>query len=89
MKSVQSLTLSLFPTLTFMCKAAFPRAKFLCHILHALQSSLTDFCGIITVNLYSMTDTDEKWNNNNYNFGINDCRACNRWQRKCGRVLDP
>ena len=41
-------------------KAAFPRAKFLCHISHALQSLLTDFCGIITVNLYSRTDTDEK-----------------------------
>ena len=67
----------------------FPRAKFLCHISHALQSSLTDFCGIITVNLYSRTDTDEKWINNNYNFGINDCRACNLWQRKCGRVLEP
>ena len=24
-------------------KAAFPRAKFLCHISHALQSLLTDF----------------------------------------------
>ena len=70
-------------------KAAFPRAKFLCHILHALQSLLTDFCGIITVNLYSRTDTDEKWINNNYNFGINDCRACNLWQRKFGRVLEP
>ena len=30
---------------------------FLCHISHALQSLLTDFCGIITVNLYSRTDT--------------------------------
>ena len=70
-------------------KAAFPRAKFLCHISHALQSFLTDFCGIITVNLYSRTDTDEKWINNNYNFGINDCRACNLWQRKFGRVLEP
>ena len=27
--------------------------------------------------------------NNNYNFGINDCRACNLWQRKFGRVLEP
>ena len=35
------------------------------------------------------TDTDEKWINNNYNFGINDCRACNLWQRKFGRVLEP
>ena len=70
-------------------KAAFPRAKFLCHISHALQSLLTDFCGIITVNLYSRTDTDEKWINNNYNFGINDYRACNLWQRKFGRVLEP
>ena len=26
-------------------KAAFPRAKFLCHISHALQSLLTYFCG--------------------------------------------
>ena len=52
-------------------EAAFPRAKFLCHISHALQSLLTDFCGIITVNLYSRTDTDAKWINNNYNFGIN------------------
>ena len=69
--------------------AAFPRAKFLCHISHALQSLLTDFCRIITVNLYSRTDTDEKWINNNYNFGINDCRACNLWQRKFGRVLEP
>ena len=59
-----------------MSKAAFPRAKFLCHISHALQSLLTDFCGIITVNLYSRTDTDEILINNNYNFGINDCRAC-------------
>ena len=33
-------------------KAAFPRAKFLCHISHALQSLLTYFCGIVTVNLY-------------------------------------
>ena len=32
----------------FSCKAAFPRAKFLCHISHALQSLLTDFCGIMT-----------------------------------------
>ena len=70
-------------------KAAFPRAKFLCHISHALQSLLTDFCGIITVILYSRTDTDAKWINNNYNFGINDCRACNLWQRKFGRVLEP
>ena len=70
-------------------KAAFPRAKFLYHISHALQSLLTDFCGIITVHLYSRTDTDEKWINNNYNFGINDCRACNLWQRKFGRVLEP
>ena len=70
-------------------KGAFPRAKFLCHISHALQSLLTDFCGIITVNLYSRTDTDEKWINNNYNFGINGCRACNLWQRKFGRVLEP
>ena len=70
-------------------KAAFPRAKFLCHISHALQSLLTDFCGIITVNLYSRADTDAKWINNNYNFGINDCRACNLWQRKFGRVLEP
>ena len=70
-------------------KAAFPRAKFLCHISHALQSLLTDFCGIITVNPYSRTDTDAKWINNNYNFGINDCRACNLWQRKFGRVLEP
>ena len=61
----------------------------MCHISHALQSLLTDFCGIITVNLYSRTDTDEKWINNNYNFGINDCRACNLWQRKFGRVLEP
>ena len=75
--------------LTGLIKAAFPRAKFLCHISHALQSLLTDFCGIITVNLYSRTDTDEKWINNNYNFGINDCRACNLWQRKFGRVLEP
>ena len=51
-------------------KAAFPRAKFLCHISHALQSLLTDFCGIITVNLYSRTDSDEKWISNNYNFGM-------------------
>ena len=50
---------------------------------------MTDFCGIITVNLYSRTDTDEKWIKNNYNFGINDCRACNLWQRKFGRVLEP
>ena len=71
-----------------MIKAAFPRAKFLCHISHALQSLLTDFCGIIAVNLYSRTDTDEKWINNSYNFGINDCRACNLWQRKFGRVLE-
>ena len=61
----------------------------MCHISHALQSLLTDFCGIITVILYSRTDTDEKWINNNYNFGINDCRACNLWQRKFGRVLEP
>ena len=61
----------------------------MCHISHALQSLLTDFCGIITVNLYSRTDTDEKWINNNYNFGINDCRACNLWQRKFGRVFEP
>ena len=33
-------------------KAAFPRAKFLCHISHALQFLLTYFCGIVTVNLY-------------------------------------
>ena len=69
-------------------KAAFPRAKFLCHISHALQSLLTYVCGIIAVNLYSRTDTDEKWINNSYNFGINDCRACNLWQRKFGRVLE-
>ena len=50
-------------------QVAFPRAKFLCHISHALQSLLTDFCGIITVNLYSRTDTDEIWINNNYSFG--------------------
>ena len=43
------------------------------------------FCGIITVNLYSRTDTDEKWTYNNYRFGINDCRACNIWQRKFRR----
>ena len=43
---------------SFMIKAAFPRAKFLCHISHVLQSLLTYFCGIITVNLYSRTDTD-------------------------------
>ena len=41
-------------------KAAFPRAKFLCHVSHALQSLLTDFCGNITVNLYSRADTDKK-----------------------------
>ena len=41
------------------------------------------------MNLYSRTDTDEKWINNNYNFGINDCRACNLWQNKFGRVLEP
>ena len=70
-------------------KAAFPRAKFLCHFSHALQSLLTDFCGIITINLYSRTDTDEKWINNNYNFGINDCRACNLWQKKFARVIEP
>ena len=70
-------------------KAAFPRAKFLCHISHALQSLLTYFCGIVTVNLYWKTDTDEKWINNSYNFDINDCRACNLWQRKFGRVLEP
>ena len=69
-------------------KAALPRAKFLCHISHALQSLLTDFYGIITVNLYSRTDTDKKLINNNYNFGINDCRACNLWQRKFGHVLE-
>ena len=73
----------------YLCKAVFPRAKFLCHISHALQSLLTDFCGIITVNLYSRTDSDEKWISNNYNFGINDCGACNLWQRKFGRVLEP
>ena len=50
-------------------KAAFPRAKFLCHISHALQSLLTDFCGIIAVNLYSRTATDEKWINNKLQFG--------------------
>ena len=33
--------------------------------------------------------TDEKWINNNYNCGINDCRGCNLWQRKFGRVLEP
>ena len=77
------------PRYRVLSKAAFPRAKFLCHISHALQSLLTDFCGIITVNLYSRTDTDEKWIKNNYNFGINDCRACNLWQRKFGRVLEP
>ena len=27
--------------------------------------------------------------NNSYNFDINDCRACNLWQRKFGRVLEP
>ena len=72
----------------YVIKAAFPRAKFLCHISHALQSLSTHFCGIIMVNLYSRTDTDAKWINNNYNFGINDCRACNLWQRKFGRVLE-
>ena len=70
-------------------KVAFPQAKFLCHISHALQSLLIDFCGIITVNLYSRTDTDEIWISTNYNFGINDCRSCNLWQRKFGRVLEP
>ena len=43
----------------------------------------------LVVNLYSRTDTDEKWINNNYNFGINDCRECNLWQRNFGRVLEP
>ena len=38
-------------------KDAFRRAKFLYHISHALQSLLSDFCGIITVNLYSRTET--------------------------------
>ena len=38
-------------------KATFARAKFLCHISHALLSLLPDFCGILTVNLYSRTDT--------------------------------
>ena len=77
------------PPRCVLIKAAFPRAKFLCHISHALQSLLTYFCGIITVNLYSRTDTDEKWINNSYNFDINDCRACSLWQRKFGRVLEP
>ena len=70
-------------------KAAFTWAKFLCHISHALQSLLIYFCGIITVNLYSKTDTDEKLTNINYRFVINDCRACNLWQRKCARVHEP
>ena len=70
-------------------KASFTRAKFLCHILHTLQSLLSDFCGIITVNLYSRTDTYEKWTNNNYRFGINDCSVCNLWERKFGCVLEP
>ena len=69
--------------------AAFTQAKFLCHISHALQSSLSDFSWIITVNLYSGTDTYEKWTNKNYRYGINDCRACNLLQRKFGRVLEP
>ena len=30
-----------------------------------------------------------KMDHNNYNFNINDCRACNLWQRKFGRVLEP
>ena len=47
-------------TVSIFIKAAFPRAKFLCHISHALQSLLTDFCGIITVNFYSRTGSDEK-----------------------------
>ena len=89
MRSDLGLHASSFFSLAQCSKAAFPRAKFLCHILHALQSSLTYFCGIITVNLYSRTDTDDKWMNNSYNFDINDCRACNLWQRKFGRVLEP
>ena len=36
---------------TILSKAAFSQGKFLCHILHTLQSFLSDFCGIITVNL--------------------------------------
>ena len=53
-----------------------------CHISHALQSLLKDFYEIIKVNLYSRTDIDETETNNNYRFVINDCRACNLWQRK-------
>ena len=69
-------------------KAAFPSKVSVPHFAR-LAVFVDRFLWIITVNLYSRTDTDEKWINNNYNFGINDCRACNLRQRKFGRVLEP
>ena len=46
--------------LYLICKAAFRRAKFLCHILHAKQSFLTLSFDIITVNQFSPMEFNKK-----------------------------